>query len=183
MLKRVEHHPGPIGKQAVKIQQDLPFFWLSEEENIILCGKIDWLEYMPESDSVHIVDFKTGKTDEESQSLQLPIYHLLVHHCQKRKVTKASYWYLERNDELSEQSLPDLEQARASVIAIARDMKLARQLERFKCSGGADGCRDCRPLEAILRREGEFVGNDDFNADVYILPRPAVVPAETSIIL
>lgn len=183
MLKRVEKHPGPIAKQAVKIQQDLPFFWLSEEDNIILCGKIDWLEYLPESDSVHIVDFKTGKTDEDGESLQLPIYHLLVHNCQKRKVTKASYWYLERNDDLSEQALPDLAEAEAKVLAIARDMKLARQLERFKCPAGADGCRDCRPLEAILRREGEFVGNDDFNADVYILPRAVATTAETSVIL
>src|SRR3989338_9168121 len=37
MLKRVEKHPGPVARQAIKIQQDLPYFWLSEEDNIILC--------------------------------------------------------------------------------------------------------------------------------------------------
>lgn len=182
MLKRVEKHPGPIERQAVKIQQDLPYFWLSEDDNIILCGKIDWLEYLPDTDSVHIIDFKTGKGDEDADSLQLPIYHLLVHHCQKRRVTKASYWYLDRSDTLAEQPLPDLEEASAKILKIAREVKLARQLDRFKCPSGAEGCRECRPLEAILRREAEFIGNDDYNYDVYVLPRMAA-SAETSVIL
>jgi len=75
MLRRVMNNPGPLSGLAVKIQMDLPQFWLSEEDNIMLCGKIDWLEYLPDSDSVHIIDFKTGKTEEDPDSLQLPIYH------------------------------------------------------------------------------------------------------------
>ncbi len=133
MLRRVMKHPGPIAAQAVKIQKDLPYFWLSEEDNIILCGKIDWLEYLPETDSVHIIDFKTGKAEEDPESLQLPIYHLLVSTCQKRNVSKASYWYLETNDTLTEKALPNIEEARQKVLTVARQMKLARQLERFKC--------------------------------------------------
>ena len=78
MLRRVMDNPGPIKTLAVKIQQDLPYYWLSEDENIILCGKIDWLEYLPDSDAVHIIDFKTGKVKEDENSLQLPIYKLLV---------------------------------------------------------------------------------------------------------
>jgi ATP-dependent helicase/DNAse subunit B len=183
MLRRVERHPGPIARQAVKIQQDLPYFWLSEEDNIILCGKIDWLEYLPDTDSVHIIDFKTGKGDEDGESLQLPIYHLLVHHCQKRKVTKASYWYLDRDDDLTAQKLPDLDDARARVLKIAREMKLARQLERFKCPNGDEGCRDCRPMERVFRREAEFVGNDAYNYDIYILPRPASASTEDNSII
>ena len=83
MLRRVMNHPGPIVNPAVKIKQDLPYYWLSEEDNIILCGKLDWLEYLPDTDGVHIIDFKTGKRNEDPTSLQLPIYHLLAHHCQK----------------------------------------------------------------------------------------------------
>ena len=70
MLQRVIKHPGPVAKLAVKIKQDLPYYWLSEEDNIILCGKIDWLEYLPDQDGVHIIDFKTSKYDEAPQSLQ-----------------------------------------------------------------------------------------------------------------
>lgn len=167
MLRRVMAHPGPVAGLAVKIQKDLPYFWLSEDDNIILCGKIDWLEYLPETDSVHIIDFKTGKNEESADSLQLPIYHLLVHHCQNRKVEKASYWYLERDNELTEKSLPNLDDAYKKVLDIAREIKLSRQLNRLKCAH--NGCSACRPMEAIMNREAEFVGVDEYKYDVYVL--------------
>ncbi|MFA5062198.1 MAG: PD-(D/E)XK nuclease family protein [Patescibacteria group bacterium] len=170
MLRRVMRSPGPLATLSVKIQQDLPSYWLSEEENIILCGKIDWLEYLPDTDSVHIIDFKTGRNEEETDSLQLPIYHLLVHNCQKRKVTKASYWYLFSSDNLTEKTLPDLNEAQNKILEIAKQMKLARQLNRFKCPNGDDGCPACKPLQAIIDKEAEFVGEDAYGkSDVYIL--------------
>jgi len=168
MLRRVMNNPGPISGLAVKIQMDLPQFWLSEEDNIMLCGKIDWLEYLPDTDSVHIIDFKTGRGEEDPESLQLPIYHLLVRNCQKYKVSKASYWYLDSSDTLTPKELPDLETARKNVLDIARQIKLARQLARFKCPQG-DGCFSCRPMEAIINHEAEFVRSDEYNYDVYIL--------------
>ena len=168
MLRRVMNDPGPLSGLAVKIQMDLPQFWLSEEDNIMLCGKIDWLEYLPDTDSVHIIDFKTGKSEEDPASLQLSIYHLLVHHCQKYKVSQASYWYLDSSDVLTPKELPDLEIARKNILDVARQVKLARQLERFKCPQG-DGCFTCRPMEAIINHEAEFVCSDEYNYDVYIL--------------
>lgn len=168
MLKRVDDHPGPLMNLAVKIDMDLPYFWLSEDDNIILCGKIDWLEYLADSDSVHIIDFKTSKSEEDPKSLQLPIYHLLVHHCQKRKVVKASYWYLDSSDVPVEKTLPDLKEGRQKVLKLAKQIKLAKQLERFKCPTA--GCRYCQPLEEIITGKGEFVGINDFGADMYVLP-------------
>jgi len=168
MIQRVIKNPGPINKLSVKMSQDLPHYWLSEEDNLILCGKVDWLEYLPDTDSVHIIDFKTSKHDESDDSLQLPIYHLLVHNCQKRKVSMASYWYLDRSDDLQQKELPDLEKSHQQVLKVAKQIKLARALERFKCPH--DGCRDCLSFERILRKEGEFVGVDDYKADTYILP-------------
>lgn len=169
MLRRVVENPGPIARLSIKIKKDLPNFWLSEEEGLILCGKIDWLEYIPEQDAVHIIDFKTGKTEEESDSLQLPIYHLLVSECQQRKVVKASYWYLDHDDGMVEQQLPDLEVARAQVLAIARQIKLARQLQRFTCEDG--GCMHCEPFERILRGEAQYVGTDEYGTGVYIVQK------------
>jgi ATP-dependent helicase/DNAse subunit B len=171
MIRRVKASPGPIKRLAVKIKQDLPFFWLSEDENIILCGKIDWLEYLPESDSVHIIDFKTGKKEEDKESLQLPIYHLLVHNCQQRDVDKASYWYLAFNDELTEKELPDLEVAYDKVLAIAKKIKTARALKTFKCPHGKEGCYACRDMERILKGDGDFVGVSDYGTDVYVLKK------------
>ncbi|MEK7131421.1 MAG: PD-(D/E)XK nuclease family protein [Patescibacteria group bacterium] len=169
MMRRVMNNSAPLSGLAVKIQMDLPQFWLSEEDNIILCGKVDWLEYLPDTDSVHIIDFKTGRAEEDPESLQLPIYHLLVHNCQKRKVSKASYWYLSSSDQLTPKELPDLETAHKSILDVARQVKLARQLERFKCPAGDDGCFSCQPMETILRGQAEHVGMDEYKADVYIL--------------
>ena len=172
MIKRVMNHPGPIAKLAVKIKMDLPYFWLSEEENIILCGKIDWLEYYPDMDGVNIIDFKTGKGFENSESLQLPIYNLLVMNCQPRKICRASYWYLGQSDEPVEVSLPDIEESRGKVLRMARSVRVARKLERFKCEHEG-GCMYCKPMESIIRGEAEFVGADSFNQDVYILEQDA----------
>jgi ATP-dependent helicase/DNAse subunit B len=180
MLRNVMANPGPLEKLAVKIKKDLPFFWLSEEENIILCGKIDWLEYLPEEDAVNIIDFKTGKVEEDSKSLQLPIYHLLVHNCQNRKVSKASYWYLE-NNQMVEKELPNLEDARKKILDIAKEIKLARQLKRFKCP--TDGCFACCSMEKVINGEAEFVGNDEYNYDVYMIQKVAEDDKNDSVLL
>lgn len=169
MLRRVMNHPGPLLNKAVKIKMDIPHYWLSETDNIILCGKIDWLEYIEESDSVSIIDFKTGKGDEKTDSLQLPIYHLLVANIQKRKVVKACYWYLDREDELREHDLPDLVEAEQKVLTIAKQIKLARKLELYKCNSG--GCAYCKEFETILRGEAELVGTDELRRDIYVLPQ------------
>lgn len=181
MLKRVTDNPGPLANLAVKINMELPYYWISEEDNIILCGKIDWLEYLPETDSVHIIDFKTSKNEESADSLQLPIYSLLVHNCQHRKVDRASYWYLESSDTLTPKELPDVEEARETVLAIAKQVKLARQLERFKCPH--DGCRACCEMEAVLRGEAQLVGVNDFGQDVYVIPPKEVTEQPEAMIL
>lgn len=180
MLQMVMDNPGPLEGLAVKIKGDLPHYWLSEEDNLILCGKIDWLEYLPESDSVHIIDFKTSKNEEGESSLQLPIYHLLVHNCQHRQVTKASYWYLGLNKELTGRDLPDLDEAESQILKIAKEIKLARQLERFRCGQGEAGCQACKPFERLLKGEGEFVGENDFHQDIYILPRSREINKEAN---
>lgn len=169
MLSNVEKNPGPILKRAVKIRADggLPWFWLSEDEEIILCGKIDWLEYLAETDSVHIVDFKTGKNEEDRDSLQLPIYLLLAKNTQKREVSKLSYWYLDRSKKPEKQKLPDYDKAFERVTETAQRVKLARQIEHFKCPKG--GCFYCRSLERVLKGEAKKVGVSEYRQDIYIL--------------
>lgn len=170
MLKRVMDDPGPIAKRAVKIDQELPQFWLSETDELILCGKIDWLEYLDDSDSVHIIDFKTSRGQEDTDSLQLPIYYLLASHTQSRPVAKISYWYLDRDTKPIDQPLPDAEKAQAELIEIGKRMRLMRKLNTFKCPHGEGGCSACQPLEKIARGEGRFVGESEFHQDIYVLP-------------
>jgi ATP-dependent helicase/DNAse subunit B len=171
MLTRVTKNPGPIAELAVKIKEDLPHFWLSEEDNIILCGKIDWLKYLESNDTVEIIDFKTSKNEEGKDSLQLPIYHLLASYCQTRKVTKAAYWYLNMSDDLSPKDLPDLDVSKKKILKIALQIKLARSLKKMDCPEGVSGCRNCKPYEAILRGEAEFVAVDNMRRDIYVLPK------------
>lgn len=167
MIERVWKNPGPLKNLAVKIKMDIPNYWLSEEDGIILCGLIDWLEYDSDTDSVHIIDFKTSKTEENKESLQLPIYQLLVTNCQSRPLTRASYWYLERNDEPTQVELCDLDQAHEDILKVARQIKVARQLGRFKCSHET-GCYACAPYEAIIAGEAENVGIDERNKDIFM---------------
>ena len=182
MLRRIIKNPGPLARLSVKIRQDLPHYWLSEEDNIILCGKIDWLEYLPDSDSVHIIDFKTSKKEEDTSSLQLPIYHLLVHNTQKRTVSGASYWYLRLSDKLKDKELPNLKAAHDEVLAIAKKIKVVRKLENYTCPNG-DGCFACSPMEKVLRGEAEYVGENEYRQDMYILPeRSSKISKESDIL-
>ncbi|NMC75856.1 MAG: PD-(D/E)XK nuclease family protein [Candidatus Methanofastidiosa archaeon] len=170
MLINLQENPGPIVKKAIKIKSEmgLPHFWLDEGEGIILCGKIDWLSYDEVNDSVHIIDFKTGKNEESEDSLQLPIYLLIAKNTQSKEISGASYWYLDRDDGIVEKKLPDVAESFEKVFEIAKEIKEARQKNIFECPKG--GCHACRPYERILNGEGELVGVSETRQDIYILP-------------
>lgn len=189
MLEKVMSDPRFLVNKCIKLPQDkMPCnFYLSEENNIILNGLVDWIEYLPETDSLHIVDFKTGKNEEKDGSLQLPIYLLLcdaLH--KKRKVTKASYWYLE-SDKMIEKELPNIDVARQEVLSTALMVKEARDIAKrdgvekaFMCPQGAydvvaktGGCNNCIPYEFIISGDKavEFVGVGGFSQDMYVIKR------------
>lgn len=168
MIERVTSHPGPLLEKAIKIRHELPHFWLSEEDGIILCGKIDWLSYEEVTDSVRIIDFKTGKFDEDPDSLQLPIYYLLAKRCQTKTVSGVSYWYIDRDNEPIAMELPLEDESIARVMEAAKRVSLARKLERFVCQY-KDGCASCRPLELILSGNATLIGVNDFGQDLYVL--------------
>lgn len=189
MIRRVLEHPEPLLEKTVKLaggKNDMPpNFYLTEEDNIILCGKIDWLIWKPEDDSLHILDFKTGKNEEGGESLQLPIYQLLLSHLQKRKVTGASYWYLDRDDKPIEVDLPTVEESFEKVIGVARQVAEARARAAkegadkvFICprvadgsvsADGSGGCFACKPFEKILRGEAKYIGVGEYNQDLYMI--------------
>ena len=186
MINNVIKDPKFLTNKCIKLKRDtMPCnFYLSEDHNIILNGLVDWIEYLPETDSLHIIDFKTGKHEEKEGSLQLPIYLLLCNALQKRAVTKASYWYLETN-EMVEKQLPDIATAEKNVLEVAMKVKEARRIAKkdgeenvFVCPSGAynpvakeGGCFGCRPYEMILAGDEsvESVGIGGFNQDIYIM--------------
>ena len=173
MIERVVKNPGPLSNKTVRLKEsdnDMPpNFYLSEKDNIILCGLIDWLEYVEADDSVRIIDFKTGKNTESDDSLQLPIYLLLLNELQKRRVSGAAYWYLEKNDVPTEIALPDATEARERVLALAHRVKVARENRAYECPRGSAGCFACQPYEAILRGEAEYIGIAGYGQDAYLV--------------
>lgn len=173
MIERVRAHPGPIAQKTVRLKEsknNMPQnFVLSEEDNIVLCGMIDWLEYVETDDSIRIIDFKTGKYAEDDASLQLPIYLLLLNELQKRRVSGAAYWYLERNDAPTDVALPDHAESKVKVLALARRVKDARERRAYDCPQGSGGCFACQPYEAILRGEAEYVGIGGYGQDAYVI--------------
>lgn len=175
MLKRVLQDPGPLSRKALKLKDEIPNYWFSEKDMIILCGKIDWIEYLDEEDTVHVIDFKTGLRKEKGESLQLPIYLLLVKNCQAREVKKMSYWYLNRDDGLEEVPLPNYEESYERIMKIGQRIKLARQLNHFKCSvDEKEGCVACLRYKSVIEGKGEFIGIGEYGREMYILPDEAV---------
>lgn len=169
MIQRVLSNPGPLLNKAVRLKAGHnnmpPNFHLSMDHNIILCGRIDWLEYIPETDSVHIIDFKTGNNEEKAESMQLPIYCLLVKHCQKRNIHKVSYWYLGKDNGLQEKTLPNSDEAIDKLLTVALQIKQLRVQGKYECA--RLGCYYCLPFEGILKGEADFVGTVGYQ-DVYV---------------
>ncbi|MFB6226373.1 MAG: RecB family exonuclease [Candidatus Paceibacteria bacterium] len=168
MIKRVEQNPGPLRNLATKRNSELLDFWLDEDKEIILCGKIDWFEYLPDEEGVHIIDFKTGQKKDRSDSLQLSIYYLLADECQKWSIKKTSFWHLREDASPNEQALPDRNLAREKIMNVATDIKSAREHDNFPCREGGN-CFYCTPFEKVINGEATLVGTDDeFNKDIYI---------------
>lgn len=172
MIKRVKENISPLLLKTVKLKEGKnnmpPNYFLSEKDNIILCGKIDWLQYKEEDDSIHVLDFKTGKNEENEESLQLPIYQLLLKNLQSRKVNGASYWYLDKDDKPKPVNLPDIEESFNKVFDVAIRVKTAREKNEFICPNGGKGCFACRDFEKILKGDAEYVGPGEWQ-DLYLV--------------
>ena len=184
MVRRVQDNPGPIGNLSTVIKDKnemVASMWLSQADELVLCGNVDWVEVLPDG-SLHIIDFKTGKNEEPEDSLQLPIYTLLTTYTQSRKVVGVKYWYLERDDEPLAMPLPDLAESLEKVMRAGKQMKLAKQLEKFDCPQGEQGCMFCRPYEEILKGKGECV-RETTREKVYILPEVTSRPNFDEVIL
>lgn len=173
MIEKVIKNPGFLLNKTLKLKgeesETLPNFYLSEEENIILCGKVDWIEYIEADDSIRVIDFKTGRNEEGEDSLQLPIYVLLLNALQKRKVSGVAYWYLNHVDKPMNVALPEAGLAYEKVLSIAKIIKKAREVGRFECSRGIKGCFSCQPYEKIIEGKAEFVGIGGYNQELYLV--------------
>jgi len=175
MLKRFWANPHFKTTLSVKI----PSFPKVEMGNdIILTGKLDWID--KEEDFYHIVDFKTGKNEEKDDSIQLPIYAFLVSQLFKTDNIKASYWYLDKNEEIVSFTLPDLKETAEYLKKKGEIIKMARQTNSFRCQSGEETCWACREMYAVAHGEGKLVSMDPVNRkqEIYIFPKEGISKPE-----
>ncbi len=168
MLKNVKeniHHLEGETAFLIPDKNDLPWFWLSEEENLILAGKLDFL--LKKEDCYYVIDFKSGMKDEHSDSLQLPIYRLLLNHFLGESDFKAAYWNIGRDKSPIEKKIPSLEESRELVLDVARKMKQARLDNKFECPRGENFCFACRDYQKIISGDAKFVGYGTYGAKLY----------------
>lgn len=156
----------------------LPEFQKTELGNdIVLNGKMDWLE--KEDEIYHLVDFKTGK-EEREDSQQLPIYSVLISGMFKTRNVKASYWYLNKDEDLVDFSLPEIEQTIDYLKKKGEIIKMVRQAKSYRCQSGGESCWACRDILAVAQGKGKLVNMDPVNRkqEIYILQESVSVPIE-----
>jgi ATP-dependent helicase/DNAse subunit B len=189
MLKIITENPGPILNKTIKYYDGdfIPNIYLSEEENIILCGFVDWIEYIEKTNTLRVIDFKTGKNDEKEDSFQLPVYKILVESLQKRKVSSGAYWYLDRDKFPKDVELidEDMQDIKSKILKVGLEIKEKKQgkniEENFKCK--YENCKYCKEVELIYKYDKEsqldvfnnknkisnveYLGVGEFKQDLY----------------
>lgn len=137
--------------------------------DVILIGNFDFVGEITDG-SLHIVDFKTGANDEED-TLQLYIYAILAEANFGKPVSKASFWYLDREDTPREIVLDPLEPKLDWLKKKALELKKAIQESNWVCVK-KELCRDCKDYQAIVDGGGEFQFTDyRYKKDIYYLKR------------
>ncbi len=122
---------------------------------IEIIGALDWIEELPEG-GVHIIDFKTGNAKESSSSLQLPIYVLLASKNLPQKIKRASYWYLQHDDEPVSQEMMDQERYIELLIEKAKEIKKAKEEDNFPCRYHKK-CFACSDYGRIFEGDAEMI--------------------------
>jgi len=139
-------------------------------ENVILIGNFDFVGEF-KGGTLHIIDFKTGAKDEES-TLQLYIYAILAEANFKKRVSKASFWYLDRDDSPREIVLDPLKVQLDWLVEKAKEVKKALEKQEWVCVKGEELCRDCRDYQAILEGKGEWLFSDfRYKKEIYYLQK------------
>lgn len=138
-------------------------------EDIILTGQLDWVEKAADG-SFQIVDFKTGENEEKSNSIQLPTYAILASGYLKSTNLTASYWYLDKEDELRKFELPDLEVTKENLRRFGMIIKNARLTHSFSCLSGFESCWACKDIKAVAEGKGKIVAVDySRKQEIYII--------------
>lgn len=150
---------------AKELEKVIPAFDLIKYplvDDLILIGRLDFIGETTDG-NLHLIDFKTG-TQDEKDALQLHIYTILAQNHLKKKVSKISYWYLNRDISPKEAVLDSLEEKLEWIKLKSQEIKKAVDEGSWVCikEGSEDGkfCRDCQDYQDILNGKGEYQFSD-----------------------
>jgi len=167
MLKRFWEH-APFKQMRTLKLPDFPKVVL--DKNLILTGRIDWIQR--ESNSLHIIDFKTGQFEEREGSMQLPIYALLASRLLGNMSVQTSYWYLDKDNDIKDFKIDQIDVIQNKVKEKAYIIKQARQTQSFSCASGFHSCRYCKDYLTVASGKAKLVSVDavDWKKETYIIP-------------
>jgi len=154
MLKKFQNSEF-FNKKIINKEKDLTKTELMKD--IDLVGRFDWVEVL-DNGNLHIMDFKTGRSEERKDSWQLPIYQLLAQKSYQRKVAKTSYWYLEKEKKPITIKKVNQKDFLSKVKKKALDIKEVIDKKNFHCSSDYPRCYWCRRYETIVSGKAEYVG-------------------------
>ncbi len=176
MVANFIKNAGRLGKMAPFA--NFPKYPLSNK--IILTGNMDFVGELPDG-TLLVIDFKTGVKDEKDP-IQLYIYAILSENYYQKPVTKASYWYLDREDTPREIILEPTEKTLDWLKEKGLQIQEAIEKNEWVCPEGESLCRHCRNYQAIIEGKGEFMFTDHaFKKEVYYLaPQALETPMEDS---
>jgi RecB family exonuclease len=140
-------------------------------DDLILTGKLDWLER--DEEGLHLIDFKTGKNEEREDSMQLPIYSVLISGIFGSEKIRASYWYLDSSDTPASFTLPDIKETTEKIKTKGEVIKMVRKTQSYRCQSGGESCWACRDILAVAQGRGKLVAMDPVNRkqEIYILTK------------
>lgn len=172
MLKRVRaniHHLEKPTTFLLENENALPNMVLSETEQIILSGKIDWISVTGEN-TYSVLDFKTGKNTQPSGDLQLPIYKILMdNYFKSGENVEGAFWYLLNNDDPTPRQLPPLKDCVEEVMNWAIKIKTARARKEFHCPNEGR-CFYCRDYKRIVNNDNVlFTGVGLYGSKNYLI--------------
>ncbi len=153
-----------------KITHQADFPKLNLFEDVILMGNFDFVGEKADG-SLHVIDFKTGVTDEKDP-MQLYIYAILAEANLGKSVSSASFWYLDRDDKPREIVLDPLEPKLEWLKEKGKLLKQAINEGVWACKDGEEMCHECKIYTAIISGKGEFQFLDfRYKKDVYYLDK------------
>ena len=117
--------------------------------NITLVGRIDRVDRQ-DDDSLHIIDYKTGRIPSQINETQLHIYALILSKEQNLPVSKASYLFLEAGEFRTLQpTAADSEHATSYVIDLVEGICMEREYPATP----NEYCGTCDFIEICPRKE------------------------------